>query len=71
MTIHKSPLRYMGGKQQYAQQLVEMLPPCTEYREPFLGGASVLLAMRQLRPYVQCWGNDLYPLNYNFWRSVT
>ena len=45
----KSPLRYPGGKQKALGQIIPHLPEnIGEYREPFIGGGSVFLAMKQL-----------------------
>ena len=44
----KSPLRYPGGKQRIVKQLGDKLPThFDEYREPFLGGGSVLNCFRR------------------------
>ena len=67
----RSPLRYMGGKQRQARAIAKMLPrDCSDLREPFFGGGSITLSMRQLRPWIKCWGNDLYHPNFNFWNEL-
>lgn len=41
-----SPLRYPGGKSRAVEQILKQVPAAmTEYREPFIGGGSVLLAV--------------------------
>ena len=35
------PLPYIGGKNQLARRIIELLPPHTTYVEPFAGGAQV------------------------------
>jgi DNA adenine methylase len=66
----KSPLRYPGGKSKALRNILPHIPlNIAEYREPFVGGGSVLLAVKQLlgkrvEPY---WINDI---NYDlccFW----
>src|ERR1700686_1698783 len=54
-TIYASPfLRYPGGKRRMLDFILPLLPPASEilglYAEPFVGGASVFLALNPLRP---------------------
>ena len=47
-TLIRTPLRYPGGKHRVSDMLVENV--CTdfeEYREPFVGGGSVFLKLKQ------------------------
>lgn len=66
----KSPLRYPGGKSKALDQIVPHIPlNIAEYREPFVGGGSVFLAIKQLfgSRIKLYWINDL---NYDlccFW----
>lgn len=70
MTI-KSPLRYPGGKSRAVSQIEKHLPASfTEFREPFVGGGSVFLFIRQKYPNVQLWINDLNYDLYCFWKSA-
>lgn len=63
-----SPLRYPGGKSRVAIKLYELFPEnIGDYREPFVGGASVFMCFRQKRPTIPCWINDLYTPLYEFW----
>jgi DNA adenine methylase len=39
-----------------------------EYREPFVGGGSFFLFLRQKRPGLKVWINDLNPELYCFWK---
>jgi DNA adenine methylase len=64
----KSPLRYPGGKSKVAEKLVQLLPDFDEFREPFLGGGSVFLQVKQKYPNKIFWVNDLYEELYLFWR---
>jgi DNA adenine methylase len=67
----KSPLRYPGGKQKAIPQIANYLPESfKEYREPFIGGGSVLLYILQNNPDRLCWINDLNPELYYFWLHV-
>jgi DNA adenine methylase len=63
----KSPLRYPGGKSRAAELIASLIPPFEEYREPFLGGGSVFVHLRQKYPNKQYWVNDIYTELYLFW----
>jgi DNA adenine methylase len=67
----KSPLRYPGGKSRAIDQILPQLPPeIAEYREPFIGGGSVFLAIQYLLgdSVDRYWINDLNPDLYCFWK---
>lgn len=69
----KSPLRYPGGKSRAIKQIAQQLPKkfsFTEYREPFVGGGSVFIYLKQIYPNLQIWINDLNPELYYFWQSA-
>jgi DNA adenine methylase Dam len=67
----KTPLRYPGGKSRATPKLFEFLPPkITEYREPFLGGGSMAIAITQSFPDIPVWVNDLYEPLVNFWQQL-
>ena len=64
----KSPLRYPGGKFKVAHDLAARLPESfDEYREAFVGGGSLFLYLKQQRPDLKIWINDLNPEVYLFW----
>jgi DNA adenine methylase len=64
----KSPLRYPGGKSKAISQILAYLPEhFTEYREPFVGGGSLFIYLKQLYPGLECWINDLNKDLYYFW----
>ncbi|WP_448529103.1 DNA adenine methylase [Raineya sp.] len=63
----KSPLRYPGGKSKALEQILPLIPYFEEFREPFVGGGSVFLALKQLFPERKYWINDLYFELYKFW----
>ncbi|MCI0616999.1 DNA adenine methylase [bacterium] len=65
----KSPLRYPGGKSRAVQQMKFLLPKeFEEYREPFVGGGSFFIYLKQKRPKLKIWINDLNPELYYFWK---
>ncbi|MHC5594993.1 MAG: DNA adenine methylase [Nostoc sp.] len=65
----KSPLRYPGGKSKAINQIVEYLPESfSEFREPFVGGGSVFIYLRQKFPHVKIWINDLNRELFLFWK---
>jgi DNA adenine methylase len=69
MTEIKSPLRYPGGKSRAVQQMKFLLPKeFEEYREPFVGGGSFFIYLRQKQPNLKIWINDLNPELYYFWK---
>ena len=64
----KTCLRYPGGKSKAIKTLAPWFPKSfSEYREPFIGGASVAIHVTQAYPDVPVWVNDLYVPLYNFW----
>lgn len=64
----KTPLRYPGGKSRATKFLLPKFPKnFTEYREPFLGGGSVAIAVAKEYPDIPVWVNDLYNPLYTFW----
>ncbi|MBN3899584.1 MAG: DNA adenine methylase [Nostoc sp. NOS(2021)] len=65
----KSPLRYPGGKSKAINQIVEYLPQSfSEFREPFVGGGSVFIYLRQKFPNLKIWINDLNRELFLFWK---
>lgn len=66
----KSPLRYPGGKSRAITRMKSLLPAeFDEYREPFVGGGSFFIYLKQSRPDLKIWINDLNPELYYFWRQ--
>lgn len=67
----KSPLRYPGGKSKALAQIIERVPSeFREYREPFVGGGSMFLYLRQRYPRLPIWINDLNADVISFWCAV-
>lgn len=68
MEFIKSPLRYPGGKSRALPQMKFLLPKeYEEYREPFVGGGSFFIYLRQAFPALKIWINDLNPELFYFW----
>jgi len=67
----RSPLRYPGGKSRALKSILEKVPTqFKEFREPFVGGGSVFIALKQLYPEGQFWINDLYEELAAFWQMT-
>ncbi len=66
----KTPLRYPGGKSRALKAIEENLPRTfSEFREPFVGGGSVFIFIRQKFPQVRVWINDLNFDLFCFWKE--
>ncbi len=63
----KSPLRYPGGKSRAINLISRMVPEYDEFREPFVGGGSVYVYLKQKYPDKKYWINDIYTNLYYFW----
>ncbi|HMR99711.1 MAG TPA: DNA adenine methylase [Anaerolineales bacterium] len=69
MAESKTPLRYPGGKSRAIKQMKYLLPnEFDEYREPFVGGGSFFIYLKQKKPTLKVWINDLNPELYYFWK---
>ncbi|MDB9520509.1 DNA adenine methylase [Dolichospermum circinale CS-1225] len=67
----KSPLRYPGGKSRAIKTITAHLPgKFSEFREPFVGGGSVFIALKQKYPDLNIAINDLNPELWRFWHLV-
>lgn len=67
--IIKTPLRYPVGKSRAIKQMKYLLPKeFDEYREPFVGGGSFFIYLKQNKPNLKIWINDLNPELYYFWK---
>jgi len=66
----KSPLRYPGGKSRAVETIAKLIPDFDEFREPFLGGGSVFVYVKQRYPNKKFWVNDLYAELYKFWEMT-
>ncbi|MGQ9828959.1 MAG: DNA adenine methylase [Roseiflexus sp.] len=67
----RSPLRYPGGKSRAVARLLTLVPDLfDEYREPFLGGGSFFVCLRQKYPEVRMWINDLNTELFYFWKCA-
>jgi DNA adenine methylase len=71
MRTLKSPLRYPGGKSKAIAKILPYLPDrFLEYREPFVGGGSVFIYLKQRYPQLKVWINDLNYDLFCFWQSA-
>ncbi|MHA1269480.1 MAG: DNA adenine methylase [Candidatus Helarchaeota archaeon] len=65
----KSPLRYPGGKSRAIKYILPLIPKFKEFREPFVGGGSVFIAVKQqLNPNATYRINDLNYDLFCFWK---
>ena len=64
----KSPLRYPGGKSRAIKFITPLISEFKEYREPFVGGGSVFVYLKQKYPNKKFWINDIYENLYLFWK---
>lgn len=65
----KSPLRYPGGKNRAVKLISKLIPEFKEFREPFVGGGSVFVYLKQKFPSKTFWINDIYENLYHFWNE--
>ena len=65
----KSPLRYPGGKSKAIDSISKLIPEFNEFREPFVGGGSVFVYLKQKFPLKTFWINDIYENLYHFWNE--
>ncbi|PIX94683.1 MAG: modification methylase, partial [Ignavibacteria bacterium CG_4_10_14_3_um_filter_37_18] len=63
----KSPLRYPGGKSRAVDLISTLVPDFDEFREPFLGGGSIFIYLKQRFPKKKFWVNDLHFNLFKFW----
>jgi DNA adenine methylase len=66
----KSPLRYPGGKSKAIKYIAPLIPDFDEFREPFVGGGSVYIYLKQKFPNKKFWINDIYENLYHFWKEL-
>jgi DNA adenine methylase len=64
----KSPLLYPGGKSRAVELINSLVPDFEEFREPFVGGGSVFISLKQIYPNKKFWINDIYFELYKFWK---
>lgn len=71
MEFVKSPIRYPGAKSRAIPQIAPLIPDFEEYREPFIGGGSVYLHVRQkYGKEKKYWINDINSQLSNFWQQT-
>ena len=62
-----TPLRYPGGKSRAINDIMPMIPEFKEFREPFVGGGSVFIQLKQQYPEKNFWINDFNSELYLLW----
>ncbi|MBI4646877.1 MAG: DNA adenine methylase [Bacteroidia bacterium] len=65
----KSPLRYPGGKSRAVELISKLVPQFDEFREPFVGGGSLFIYLKQKYSHKKFWINDIYTNLYHFWHE--
>jgi DNA adenine methylase len=65
----RSPLRYPGGKSRAVKTIAPLIPKFDEFREPFVGGGSVFVYLKQEFPKRMFWINDIYENLFHFWNE--
>lgn len=65
----RSPLRYPGGKSRAVEKIVALIPSFEEFREPFVGGGSISIFLKQKFPQKKFWINDIYKDLIVFWQQ--
>ncbi|HRH40014.1 MAG TPA: DNA adenine methylase [Pyrinomonadaceae bacterium] len=65
----RSPLRYPGGKSRAVEKIVGLIPSFDEFREPFVGGGSISVFLKQKFPAKKFWMNDIYRDLIVFWQQ--
>jgi DNA adenine methylase len=66
----RSPLRYPGGKSRAVEKIAGLIPAFDEFREPFVGGGSVFIHLKQKFPGKKFWINDFYTDLAVFWQEI-
>ncbi|HSK74312.1 MAG TPA: DNA adenine methylase [Pyrinomonadaceae bacterium] len=66
----RSPLRYQGGKSRATEKIMALVPPFSEFREPFVGGGSIFICLKQNFPDKKFWINDIYTDLACFWKQT-
>lgn len=73
----KSPLRYPGGKSRALKNILPLIPyDLAEFREPFVGGGSVFMAVKHsyaqslFHQHTRFAINDINPDVSSFWKVV-
>jgi DNA adenine methylase len=66
----RSPLRYPGGKSRAVEKIVGLIPAFEEFREPFVGGGSVFINLKQIFLDKKFWINDKYAELATFWQIL-
>ncbi|MDQ2746217.1 MAG: DNA adenine methylase, partial [Acidobacteriota bacterium] len=62
--------RYPGGKSRSVETIAALVPPFDEFREPFVGGGSVFIHLKQKFGCKKIWINDRYAELAIFWKIL-
>jgi DNA adenine methylase len=66
----RSPLRYPCGKSRAVERIAALIPAFEEFREPFVGGGSVFINLKQKFPNKRFWVNDKSAKLATFWQIL-
>lgn len=66
----RSPLRYPGGKSRAVEKICALVPAFAEFREPFVGGGSIFIHLKQKFAANSFWVNDKYARLTTFWQQT-
>ena len=57
-------------KSKAVKNILPLVPYFQEYREPFVGGGSIFLALKHKFPEKKFWINDIYIDLFSFWSKL-
>ncbi|RYQ02694.1 Type II restriction/modification system, methyltransferase [Bifidobacterium pseudolongum subsp. globosum] len=57
--VLKPILKWVGGKRQLLDDILPLIPPCSTYVEPFVGGGAVLLALQPKKAIINDYNSEL------------
>lgn len=68
----KTPIRYPGGKSKDLKTILDQFPANIDtYKEPFVGGGSVFMAVKSLKLAKTFYINDKFELLIKFYKACT
>lgn len=57
--VLKPILKWVGGKRQLLEDILPLIPRCSTYVEPFVGGGAVLLALQPKKAIINDYNSEL------------